>query len=82
MFGMARRKKQNAAQGTPINAAPEVTDDRTSDRHKPRKMVGLSVTQYEKLRELALRNQRPTLWELRIAIDAHLAKNGVGPKSK
>jgi len=52
---------------------------KSNDRHKPRKSVALTPDQYAALGVLAKRNDRPLLWEARIAIVAHLRSNGLWP---
>lgn len=40
-------------------------------------MISLSTRQYEALKEVARRNQRPIVWEARIAINKMLVDAGV-----
>lgn len=56
---------------------PTVAPARAGSRHKPRKMISLSTRQYEALKEVARRNQRPIVWEARIAINKMLVDAGV-----
>lgn len=42
------------------------------DRHLPYKLVRIPVELYERLKELADRNDRPAARELRRALEAHL----------
>jgi len=45
---------------------------RSADRHKPRRTLSLPPDLYSKLAALAAQNQRPLLWEARIALLRHL----------
>jgi hypothetical protein len=80
MNGMARRKKPD--EDTPIPATASMPASRPGDRHKPRRMVGLTPEEHRMLGELAERNVRPLLWELRIALKHHFAANGLKPKQR
>lgn len=79
MTGMARRKPQTPGEVAPI---PAVQRAKPADRHKPRRMVGLTPEEHDLLSHLAEKNQRPLLWELRIALANHFAANGLKPRSK
>jgi hypothetical protein len=52
---------------------------RTADRHLERHTISLSAAEYEALRELAGRNHRPLLWQLRLILHEALTKEGLWP---
>ena len=61
MSGMKRKKK-------PAKAA---------DRHKSMFMVRLPMAYKERLQKLLAERPRPITWEIREALDKHLAEKGV-----
>jgi hypothetical protein len=46
---------------------------RSKDRHKPRKMLPVSLSMYERLERIAEANFRPVVWEANRAFEAHIA---------
>jgi predicted DNA-binding protein len=50
-----------------------------ADRHLPFKQVRIPLNLYEKLRELANRNDRPVSREIKRALEAHLRANEESP---
>lgn len=60
---------------------PAIVDSRPkkADRHKSRRTVALSDEMYEAIQQLANRNKRPVLWEVRLALEEHLRKAGLWP---
>lgn len=52
---------------------------RTADRHKKRRMIGLHPREYDALKVLADRNNRPVLWQLRMILHDGLRAEGLWP---
>jgi hypothetical protein len=74
---MAKKKQPQSGDKTMPSGAPARSSDRKGSRHKPRKMISLLPRHYEALKELARRNQRPIVWEARIAIAKALVEAGL-----
>jgi len=55
---------------------------KNADRHKPRRTLSLPPDLYAQLAELAAENQRPLLWEARIAILKHLERARSNPEER
>jgi hypothetical protein len=79
--GLARRTNTEATEGTPIPVTSN-PPARPGDRHKPRRMVGLTPEQYDLLVQLAKEHERPVLWEIRIGLNNHLRAHGKLPPEK
>lgn len=67
------RKRNEAEKPVP----PATTDKRSGSRHKDRHTLSIRGEVYRNLATLAKRNNRPLLWEARIALENHLAANGL-----
>lgn len=52
---------------------------RSADRHRKRHMIGLRPAEHDALQELADRNHRPLLWQLRLILHDALAAEGLWP---
>jgi predicted DNA-binding protein len=51
------------------------SNDRSKDRHRPRRMVALDPDLYDRLKALADRNGRPVSWEIRLVLTKHVQEN-------
>ncbi len=49
---------------------------RTADRHKKRRMIGLAIPMYARLKKMADDNGRPILWQIRILLETGLNSAG------
>lgn len=54
---------------------------KATDRHKPRKSLGLPPKLHGHYKHLAAKNRRPLRWELITVLEDHLRDLGIDPSS-